>query len=313
MPFVGLQTGERMCDKAHLRGKAPGGHGGALLVVLSLALLSLLIIGSGCAVMSKKLMPPEPITPTTLPMVVPVTPIPTVLSIGTEGRGIIRVNNPTLEPTMVPTVAATPSPIPAITPLPTITQAPIGLKFKQAYNLTQRLTYGQVIKAHFIPYRYQFRKYYTVWDNDVGQWLNVTPPLGNQWLFVFVTSYEDEDWRNITPVDGWGQKAFTVQWNNQIIQPAFEDRLIYQVMDEPNLFRNGYQVPYGYLWQEDPELKIRHAVQIPRLVPGKSNAWDGYIIYTLPTVAGHKDIYLLGDFLWRSAVWRFDGGDVFSL
>jgi hypothetical protein len=274
-------------------------HGGALIAVCSIALLILLITGSGCAVMSKKLTPP-------LPTPLPTTEIPVI---PTETMNYILRPVLTEEPTI------------PITEIPTTTASPDdsfkksgGLNFNENLTLSMKLNQYQEMRVYVTPYRYQFRKSYFARDMIAGQWLNQSPGNGMIWCFVFVNVWEDDSKRNYSmPLDGWGDSHFRLQVAGKLLLPYSETRHIYGVESESNLFRNSYEVPYGMEWKYDSELKRKIPAQLERLVNGKSNAWDGYLIFPIAVDTDPADLLLLGNFdQFGSAFWRFQGGDVFS-
>jgi hypothetical protein len=268
---------------------------GALIAVCSIALLFLLIMGSGCAVMSKKFMPPSP------------TPIPT-----TQAPVIIT---PATDYILKPIVTAEETLIPII-PAPTIEaiKEDGSRDFNENLTLSAKLNAGREMRVYVTPYRYQFRKSFYVWDTVASQWLLESPGQGMIWCFIFVNVWEDDSKQNYSmPLDGWGPSHFWLQVASQLIRPYQEDRHIYGVESESNLFKNSYEVPYGTEWRHDAELKRRVPAPLERLVNGKSNAWDGYLIFPIGDDTNPADLLFLGNFdQFGSAFWRLKGGDVFS-
>jgi hypothetical protein len=148
---------------------------------------------------------------------------------------------------------------------------------------------------------------YSYWSVANGQWLNQTPEKGKKWLFIWV-----EDWIEGTPVWGYEQDRFIVWvWGNTTINPEpvqMEDlarsrkskHLNPAIISEVS----GHPIPKGYSYFRDP-YGWKDGYLQPRIEPGESNAWSGWIIYQVPEKAKLKDIQVAGWFMnYGTAYWN---------
>jgi hypothetical protein len=143
----------------------------------------------------------------------------------------------------------------------------------------------------------------------------IVPYPGNKFLFVFVRSeMEGSSEKNDPRMWGFDTNHFAIDYQGSIIQEDQSRRVkctpIKELENTWNL--NGdYRVSdFGKLRQEpmqNPTSGI-DCGDLGFLRMGKSNAWDGFIIYQVPTDATEIDIRVLGAFnAFGDAWWYLHG------
>lgn len=139
---------------------------------------------------------------------------------------------------------------------------------------------------------------YQYWSVLYGQWMNQTPEKNKKWLFVWV-----EDYTEGATTWSYEKDRFTVWiWGNTTIpaEPVqLEDHTSYPDKHKgPAIIQGvtyGHTVSRDYSWFGDP-YGWRDGYIQPRVEPGRSNAWSGWIRYQVPDGAMLQDLQLAGWF-----------------
>jgi hypothetical protein len=166
------------------------------------------------------------------------------------------------------------------------------------------------VKYHFTVYDVEIKDSYEYRSDAWGQWWNETPTRGNKFLFIWIVGYSEG-----TSWDGWESERFYL-WDNGK-----------QINQEPIIMSDIGKVIRGNSWSSKiPPRTIRFienrrsyldfpysqdvygyqdGLVMNRMEPGKSNAWNGYIIYQIPKTSELKDLRLLGWFGYHGyAIWN---------
>jgi len=131
---------------------------------------------------------------------------------------------------------------------------------------------------------------------------------GKKYIAVWVRG-----WTEGTSWLGWGQDRFPLWiWGNTTIFPESvqlqdlsirygSDRklpaVIKEIENRTASTERGLLTTERYGWKDEHELN--------RVEPGRSNAFDGYLLYQIPTEAQPEDIRIAGWFgYWGTAVWH---------
>jgi len=189
------------------------------------------------------------------------------------------------------------------------------------YNVSEWHTWhldnvsGSDMTVHVTMYRYRFEPDFQAhsvsWGTDA--YFRHAPDEGNTWLFIWVCMYMDgsgasED----TRIWGMGANHFCVRIGDKTYQPITNEIDLTQDIKE---FKDTYDLgsvartlPYGYfvLNQGGKETAIVQGW----LHMGRSNAWDGWILYEVPKDTDPDTIIVLGGFdrLGGDAKWTFKPG-----
>lgn len=166
------------------------------------------------------------------------------------------------------------------------------------------------VTHHFTVYSsrlMQENESYHYWSVLEGQMLNQTPDKGKKWLFVWVEDYIEGAttwpyeinrfsawvWGNTTiPAEPVQMEDFTRRADKHL-KPAAIEGVSY-----------GHPVPRDYSWFGDP-YGWKDGFYQPRIEPGKSNAWSGWIKFQVPEKASLEDIQIAGWFLnYGTAYWN---------
>jgi hypothetical protein len=221
---------------------------------------------------------------------------------------IIPTTIKTPEPTTIPTMII-PKTLPTIDP-EIVFRASGGHNLNEWYNVTRKLPTNETINAYVTVYRYQFRDSYKYYENETATYQTILPGAGNRFLFIFADTYTDDR----ATFQGFDYRSFSIQYKDQLIRPIFDYHQITTLETYQRLNKDFYMTYYGYEWITNRERKVRELAQIGRLTGGKSNAWDGYIIFKVPDdrdLDNFKILFNAGKL--GSTWWRFKGGDKFSL
>lgn len=166
------------------------------------------------------------------------------------------------------------------------------------------------VKYHFTVYDTQIKNSYEYRTDAWGQWWTESPEPGKKFLFVWICGYSEG-----TTWDGWESERFYL-WDNGK-----------QINQEPVILSDIGKVNKGGSWStKTPPRTIRFienrssyqdftysqdaygyqdGLVMNRMEPGKSNAWNGYIIYQVPKTSELKDMQILGWFGYHgTAIWN---------
>lgn len=163
------------------------------------------------------------------------------------------------------------------------------------------------VTYHFKVYAWRligFHYYY--YSPSWGQWFIMESRPGFQYLVIWVSG-----WSEGTTCWGYGPDRFNIWvWGNSTIKPEPVQLQDISVKNGSELFRpvvilelenrkmsgGGTLTTEWFGWKEGYELS--------RLEPGISNAWDGFILYQIPSGAGPEDLRIAGWFgYYGTPVW----------
>jgi hypothetical protein len=167
-----------------------------------------------------------------------------------------------------------------------------------------------IVRTTIYGYRFEkiFQEHSTSWGTGAYFWH--VPDPGMKYLFVYAAQFMDGDDPSMDP-RMWGMEAdhFTVQANGQIYKPLVNlvdprepIRELENVWDIDHV--HGIK-PYGYddLSYNRNNEQIRSESHWLRM--GRSNKWDGWILYEVPETTRAEDVFVLGRFesLGGDAYW----------
>lgn len=223
------------------------------------------------------------------------------------------LTNATSEPIPVPTPTAEPTPAPTPTPRPTIhveTEPPEqwikrtgGLYLNESFVWQrENVSMGKDLKFDFKIYDIEFLKSYQWNSRSWGPflWFSQSPSSGFKYAFVFArlemvmeTQEDDPRMWGIQPEDIYLQYK-----DNMLIERDTSHReciVIKEMMYRYTLNDDARVSDYGRLFQPtttiydwDEECQV-----LGYLKGGRSNAWDGYLIYQVPESATEGDLRAL--------------------
>ena len=197
------------------------------------------------------------------------------------------------------------------TPVPVVTEDPIeymvrtnGLPMREWHNwfrpdvegINRTMDTGD-LATHVTVYGYRFMPSYHYWSVSWAQKFLVKPDdKADQFLFVLVNMYSDgDDVRQY----GMDYNHFSVQIGDRIYQPdfiEFPERRITELDEVWDYAHVDSVIPYGFKIVQEAGSGIITAEKFEWLMTGRSNAWDGFIVYQVPYNVTAKDVKVLGNF-----------------
>ena len=190
-----------------------------------------------------------------------------------------------------------------------------GLYLTEEYPISRSNVSGlKNLNADVSVYAYRFLDAYNesaadTWGTDF-YWLR-TPDPGQKFLFVFV-KFEMLGTSGYNDPRMWGFDShhFAVQYRGRIIQEDSGVTKCVLIKEMENTFTSNDEariIDYGKLRVEDMQTPTNgiSCDDLGFLRMGKSNAWDGYIIYQVPADATEKDLVVLGAFNGFGDAWWY--------
>lgn len=216
-----------------------------------------------------------------------------------------QIIDPTPEPTPIPTPTPEPTPIPTPTPLP----PPDYSNCDAARNC-----YGLKEWHHmFIP-DVQGDGIDLVLHATVYDWIIIDGPYhqhsatqgtraftehwpypGFKFLIIMVNVYSDTDAQPY----GIPRKDWYVQVQDRVFSHDWDydpTKWIWELRDRTSYNKDIVVQPYGYRIVQERITGIITAQELGQIYQGRSNAWDGYIIFEIPIEATINDIKFGGNF-----------------
>lgn len=230
---------------------------------------------------------------------------------------------PVAVPAEIPTVQATPTP----EPTPDINQTLYAAQEYQDwkyrnkfFNMTEWLTWRRddvaglkdmKVNTTIYGYRFEsnFQEHSVSWGT--GSWFTHVPRDGMKYLFVYACQYMEGSDPTWDPrMWGMGPDHFTVQVGDQLYSPLLNEVNPSEPIKElENTWDIGHRqtiAPYGY---DDVSHTFRGTSKrndASYLRMGRSNKWDGWILYEVPKDTRPEDVIILGrfDHLGGNAFWN---------
>jgi hypothetical protein len=181
----------------------------------------------------------------------------------------------------------------------------------QPFNFKISNTSGYAgVTYHYSVYDYRMiGKNYTYYSPAWATWYQKDAPPGKSYLAVWVRG-----WSEGTTWYGWGKERFNVWvWGNTTVSPEpvqMQDLdigkkgsgrrlpvVIKELENRTATYDRGVLTTERYAWKDETELT--------RMEPGRSNAYDGVILYLVNSTAGPEDLRVAGWFgYWGTGIWH---------
>jgi len=213
---------------------------------------------------------------------------------------------PTAQTTKIPDRVTVPAAVASIVPIPTEKESDYMARtngFYQGdlykfYRANVSNTY-QNLMIYTTVYGHKLVKNYSTWSDEWATYFDEVPRPGYQYLFVYVVVWVDMDagGDDCRPY-GFDQDHWRVQYNGRTYEPVKyyqPNWRIKELENVPNYNKVDWIKPYGYLLRYDSE-KGWIADPLGWIKGGRSNAWDGYVVYEVPASALSEDIKVIGRF-----------------
>jgi len=211
---------------------------------------------------------------------------------------------PTAPVTMIPERVDIPAAVVSIVPIPTENKADYmertnGRDEKELYKFFRNNVSGnQDLMIYATVYGHNFYQDYHTWSDSWSEYFRETPAPGYQFLFVYVVVWVDTETGDDCRPYGFDKDHWRVQYGNRIYEPIkYYDPAwrIREMETVSNYNKDSFIVPYGVIrrfdndrgWVADPLGWIKG---------GRSNAWDGYLIYEVPETATEDKLKVIGRF-----------------
>lgn len=211
---------------------------------------------------------------------------------------------PTAQITKIPDRVTVPAAVVSVVPIPTESKADYmdrtnGRYETDLYKFFRNNASGyQDLLIYTTVYGHKFTPTYHTWSDSWAQYFEETPRSGYQYLFVYVVVWVDMEKGNDARPYGFDKDHWRVQYNGATYEPVryYEPAWRVKEMETVHNYNNdAYVTPYGYLIRFDNE-KGWIADPLGWIKGGKSNAWDGYLIYEIPVTARPDDLKVIGRF-----------------
>lgn len=156
--------------------------------------------------------------------------------------------------------------------------------------------------VNVMVYNYKILHGYDWWSISWGRYFYQMPMPGQKYLVVQVRMEMEGQSNDKDPrMYGMGQDHFYIQYGEKVSnQPDTDHWLGERIKELEETFTyndDGRVYDYGYQRAYTPN-GTEYAQDLGYLRMGKSNAWDGFILYSIPEEIGIEDILIHG---------RFDG------
>jgi len=188
-----------------------------------------------------------------------------------------------------------------------------GRYLKEAYRFTRTNVSGDKdLIVNISVYDYRFLRYYQesgAEDWGTNFWWFHPAPAGQIFLFVFVRE-EMEGTKQINDPRMWGftGKSFAVQIGSTVYgqDPSHTPCIAIKQMEDIGTFNDEYRISdFGKLRVQDLRNGKTECQDLGWLRMGRSNQWDGYLIFVVPESAASniEDIKVLGSFAAFGDSW----------
>ncbi len=149
--------------------------------------------------------------------------------------------------------------------------------------------------VHVTVYGHRFETVYHWWSVSWAQYFVEAPKVGNKFLFVYVNMWMEDQ----SDPRMWGMEEdhFRVQVGQNLYAPdtGYAKELRIKELEEVFDYQNKERImPYGYLRVQPAGRE--EAIQSYYLRAGRSNAWDGFILFQVPIETKAEDTKVLGRF-----------------
>jgi len=191
-----------------------------------------------------------------------------------------------------PPPTPTPTPEPTIAPTPTPEPAPevMGMYPGQFLSFRRDNVSGyKSVKVHATIYGYSMHRDVSWWSASWGKVFSQSAPDGMKYLFVYAHVYSDDDsatmW-GIQPENWYAYDGHTMRNVSDDLLPQIRLTEFDEIWD----LRHVENIkPYGYLRTYVDRGK-ESVEKLGYLKAGQSNAWDGYLVYTVPEDTQPEDV-----------------------
>lgn len=227
--------------------------------------------------------------------------------------GCITAAKQIVDPTPVPT--PTPTPTPEITETPTITPTPTPtpdwttcgyqdncLHLRDWHSWFRENASGyQDLSTHATVYDYKLMPSYhydasSSWGTRAS--FKVSPDPEMQFLFVFINIYSDT---GSARQYGYTRQHFMVQVQDQLYYA--EDEYQFDPTNNIKELDNSWDLahvetpgPYGFKVVQDLQTGVKTAYGLEQIYSGRSNAWDGWLLYQIPKNVDINEVRLAASF-----------------
>lgn len=166
----------------------------------------------------------------------------------------------------------------------------------------------QDLSTHATIYGYKLLPNYHYQDPLWGtrSYFKISPEPGYKFLFVFVNVYSDGD-----DVRQYGIQPhkFMLQIKDKLYYKEdleFPENWIVELQNEWDYAHVSSPSPYGYLMKQEAGTGIKSAIPKEYLMGGRSNAWDGFIIFSVPGDTNLNEVKIAASFdnLGGNAWWK---------
>jgi len=215
-------------------------------------------------------------------------------------------------PTPTP-LPPTPEPTPTPIPEPTLSESQLmemngGLKMGTWYSWRRENVSGlKDMNTHVTVYGYKILGTIEWRSVSWGQYFRSGAGIEKKFLFVYVKSWSDDGTSHM-----WGIQPHQFTAAVKGVSYNQTDEVLPQIrikdLDETwNMDHVEGIKPYGCIRMYSSEGQ-EICPELGYLKDGKSNAWDGYLVFSIPADAQPKDIKIMGNFhnLAESHWWQLE-------
>jgi hypothetical protein len=190
-----------------------------------------------------------------------------------------------------------------------------GFYLGQGYLINRGNVSGfKDLRVNITVYGYKFLSNFYESSADrwgTNSWWPHVPDTGNKFVFVFVRSEMEGNSVNNDPrMWGFDSSHFSLQYKDHLVSEFADHSKCVAIREMENVFTfndDSRISDYGMLRIEN----LQHPVNgisceaLGFLRMGKSNAWDGYLIYQVPKDATDRDMKMLGAFNGFGDAWWY--------
>lgn len=159
-------------------------------------------------------------------------------------------------------------------------------------------------------YGYKWLDDYDYWSVSWGQYFHQDPQYGKKYLVIFPQMCAlGETQKMDARMWGMGQDHFYIGYKGSVLTPDTDHEIGVRIKElEETFTKNDDARVYDYGYERVMTWNRTGVAQsLAYLQMGKSNCWDGYILYSIPKEAQIEDIEVLGRFDGFGNAWWYLG------
>ncbi len=250
-----------------------------VLAGLLCVFLVMLVIGSGCATM--KGIKQSLRAPATIITTIPTTAVP-----------VVAISQPEVYPVVTESESD-------------YMYRTIGRYLGESFGWRRDDVLGKKdMVVNISVYNYRISGSYQWWSVNNGRYFYQAAPDGMKYLFVFLRmTLEGEDQSKDTGIYGFNASHYAVQYKDGLYYEDQEHGHGVRIAEMQNYQTAQGTEPYDFGWVRVYQNFHEYYYPMEFVRMGKSNAWDGYILFAIPKQATVEDLKIVASYAGFGKAW----------